>query len=160
MHKKPNQEISAKSPCTDTALREGNNILLTLASDLFLPVQGNYLYLKANWSRGFYSLCFLSWSKSMFVLTLLVKTLLIFSFNPPCIHFILLTNHWNLELHNQLQQFLFSFFFFSISMLFKHLHTYHILLSCSRSNVWTNSSWQDVNVKHYWDLNRGSDCQM
>lgn len=118
MHKKPSQEISAKSSCTDTALREGNNILLTLASDLFLPVQGNYFYLKANWSRDFYSLCFLSWNKSMFVLTLLVKTLLILSFNPPCIHSILLTNHWNQELHNQLQQFLFPFFFFF------HIHAF------------------------------------
>lgn len=45
-------------------------------------------------------------------------------------------------------------------MLFKHLHTYHILLSCSRSNVLANSSWQYVNVKYYWALNKVKDCQM
>lgn len=88
MHKKPNQETSAKSSCTCTALREGNDISLTLASDLLLPVQGHYFYLKANWSRDFYS-CSLTCSNSMFVLILLVKTLWIFIFNPPCIHFIL-----------------------------------------------------------------------
>lgn len=112
MHKKPNQEISPKSSYTGTALREGNNILLTLASDLSFPVQGNYFYLKTNWSRDFHSLCLLSWSQSIFVLTLLVKTLLLFSFNPPCIHFILSQTTGTGSYIISFNNFSFLFFFF------------------------------------------------
>lgn len=114
MHKEPNQETSAKSSCTYTALREGNNISLTLASDLLLPVQGHYFNLKPNWSRDFYWLCSLSWSKSMFVLTLLVKILWIFSFNPPCTHF-------NLSQTTGTKSYIISFNNFSF---FPHIHAF------------------------------------